>query len=46
MTDAAMDKSSRAVATIEISLGKLQQLSIRLIHFRFRTAISIYRQLG
>jgi hypothetical protein len=37
MTDAAMDKSSRAVATIEISLGKLQQLSIRLIHFRFRT---------
>src|SRR6516164_9717010 len=26
MTDAAMDKSSRPVATIEISLGRLQQL--------------------
>lgn len=26
MTDAAMDKSSRPEATIEISLGKLQQL--------------------
>jgi hypothetical protein len=26
MTDAAMDKSSRPTATIEIRLGKLQQL--------------------
>ena len=41
MTDAAMDKSSRPVATIEIRLGKLQQLSIRLIRLRFTTAISI-----
>ena len=42
MTDATMDKSSRPEATIEIRLGKLQQLfQFRLIRLRFTTAISI-----